>query len=135
AITVTNWVVALLTTAAVFGLFDRPLATLRSWFTDFRRAWADLKIPVLITAGVLVVTAVLAVLQDQFFGQASPFFNISHYLKEGSYMAEYFVTPAWRRPVSICTGPLVLGTLETWHYGARLTGDNITPSTLAGWIA
>lgn len=135
AITVTNWVVALLTTAAVFGLFDRPLATLRSWLTDFRRAWSDLKIPVLITAGVLVATAVLAVVQDQFFGQASLFFNISHYLKESSYMAEYFVTPAWMRPVSIFTGPIVLGTLETWHYGARLTGDNITPSTLAGWIA
>jgi hypothetical protein len=135
AVTVTNWVVGLLTTAAVFGAFDRPVAALAKWREDWRAIWPAVRLPAAITAAAFVITAVIAVIQDQFFGQASLFFNISWYLKEGEYTLEYLITPPWMRPVSIYTSSIVLGTLETWHDGARLTADNITPSTWAGWAA
>lgn len=135
SMTITNWAAGLVATAIAYGLLDRPIAQIRRWLTDFRTIWPDIKGPVLISAAVLAIAMVLAVVQDFIFGEASLFFNVKYLWKESEFVADYSVSHMAARPFVLLFSPVVVGTIGTWFEGARLTADDFVPQAWPGIVA
>jgi hypothetical protein len=135
--TITNWAAGLLATAASTGLLDRPHTLLSTWRGNRRTIWIDTRKFAIVSILALTLAAILAIIQNEIFGEASLFFNVPFLLKEGEFVLEYKITAAWMRPLSLLSGPVVVGTLGTWQNGAGplLTADNIMPSTWTGAVA
>ncbi|WP_193335485.1 hypothetical protein [Devosia beringensis] len=135
SMTITNWFAGLLATAIVYGLLDHPIALLKRWLSDFRTIWSDIKVPVLISVAVLVTAMALALLQDFIFGEASLFFNVFYIWKEGEFIGDYKVSSMILRPFVLLFSPVVVGTIDTWLNGTRMTADDFVPSNWPGILA
>ncbi len=135
SMTITNWAAGLVATATAYGLLDHPFKLVRRWLSNVRTFWPDVRGPILLSAAVLIVAMVLAVLQDLIFGEASLFFNVLYLWKENEFIGDYSVSHVALRPFVLLFSPIVVGTIDTWFDGARMTADNFMPSRWPGMVA